>query len=87
VERRFGREEEFGLKDAFDGLGLVGLTFGDGDQFVEGCGELFIVVTKLFEQASFCCYTVEAKIGKDFQRVDRSEDIDCLDICMFGYYW
>lgn len=49
VERRFGREEEVGLKDAFNRLGVVGLSLSDGNQFVEGTGELFIVVATLFE--------------------------------------
>jgi hypothetical protein len=86
VERRPGGEEEARLKDAFDGLGLVGLSTGDGDQFLEGGAELFIVVGTLFKQASVCGYAVEADIVGGFQRVDRSEDIDGLDICVLGYY-
>jgi hypothetical protein len=86
VERRFGREEEAGLKDAVNGLSLVSLGTGDGDQFLKGIGELFIVVVTLLKQASVCGYAVEADIVGDFQRVDRGEDIDCLDIGVLGYY-
>lgn len=86
VERRPGREEEARLKDTFDGLGLIGLSTGDSDQFLEGGGEFFIVVGTLFKQASVCGYAVEADIVGGFQRVDRSEDIDGLDIGVLGYY-
>jgi len=86
VERRSGREEEAGLKDAVDGLSLASLGTGDGDQFLKGVGELFIVVATLLKQASVCGYAVEADIVGDFQRVDRGEDIDCLDIGVLGYY-
>jgi hypothetical protein len=86
VERRSGREEEAALKDAVDGLGLVSLGAGDGDQFLKGIGELLIVVATLLKQASVCRYAVDADIVRRFQRVDRGEDIDCLDIGVLGYY-